>query len=193
MVPANKIHDIHPPISPAGLYWTARLQPGQLTISSDGRSATLEVNDLAVIDEPTFPKPGSAAPATISFRIVWTALGSATMFNNADKHFALLAAPARARASFKVAVPSAAFTWESAPLETSTSSDALIGSEVNGRYYDQGVRPGLGAMPGLPNTGAGGGRRVFAMPGLGGAVAGAAGLAALAIRRRGREQRGERG
>jgi len=187
LVPANKIHDFHVPIRPSGLYWTATLTPGNLVVAPDGRAATLDVTALAGIDEPTFPKPGPVYQATISYHIAWTATGPQYAIDNAAKHYALLAYPAQARGTFKVSVPALGFTWASDPLETSLSTDALLGSEVNGALYDQGQRPGQGTMPGLPNTGGGGGRRSFAMPGLGGTVAGVAGLAAaaLALRQRG--------
>lgn len=191
MVPENKIHDFHVPIRPSGLYWTTTLTPGNLTVSADGRSATLDVTALAGIDEPTFPKPGPTYQATISYHIEWTATGPQYAIDNASKHYALLAYPAKARGTFKVAVPEVGFTWTSDPLETSMSSDALLGSEVNGAFYDQGQRPGQGTMPGLPNTGGGGGRRSFAMPGLGGTVVGVAGLAVAALALRQRGARGE--
>jgi len=190
LVPANKIHDFHVPIRPSGLYWTATLTPGNLTVAPDGRAATLDVTALAGIDEPTFPKPGPVYQATISYHIEWTATGPQYAIDNPTKHYALLAYPARARGTFKVAVPEAGFTWASDPLETALSSDALLGSVVNGALYDQGQRPGQPTMPGLPNTGGGGGRRSFAMPGPGGTVAGVAGLAAAALALRARARRG---
>ncbi len=185
MVPENKIHDLHPAIRPSGLYWTTTLAASNLNISQDGRTATLEVNNLTMIDEPKFPKAGPASSATMSFKIVWTATGSPVAFSNADKHFSVLAAPAQARASFKVAVPSDNFTWTSDPLETSTSTDGLLGMEVNGSFYEQGYKPGQRAAGGgvtLPHSGGGGGysARVEGNPGLGLELAASGGILALA-------------
>jgi hypothetical protein len=36
----------------------------------------------------------------------------------------------------EVEVPSIDFSWKSDPLNTSKSDFAIIGEEVNGRYYD---------------------------------------------------------
>jgi hypothetical protein len=35
-----------------------------------------------------------------------------------------------------VEVPSIGFAWKSDPLNTSSSAFAIVGEEVNGRYYD---------------------------------------------------------
>jgi len=36
----------------------------------------------------------------------------------------------------QVEVPSIGFSWKSDPLNTSKADVAIIGEEVNGRYYD---------------------------------------------------------
>jgi hypothetical protein len=36
----------------------------------------------------------------------------------------------------EVEVPSIGFSWKSGPLNTSKADFAIIGEEVNGRYYD---------------------------------------------------------
>jgi len=127
-----------PPVANAVTDWTAALDPSNLTVNPDGRSATLEFNDLPLIDEPTYPKPGPVYQATMSARIVWTGLGPDQTIENSTKHYALQAAAGQARGEFKVAVPEQNFTWASDPLESSMSTDVLIGREVNGRFYDQG-------------------------------------------------------
>ena len=148
-------------IAPNGLYWTVAIPESSVHIAADGKSATMEVLDHAVIDEPKFPMPGPLYQATISFHVEWTATAPQQDFSNPALHFAAKAYPAQARAWFKASVPSQNFTWASDPLETSTSSFAILGSEVNGSFYDQGVAPGqsagLAQVPAqMPNTGGGG-------------------------------------
>lgn len=191
MVPANKIHDIHPAIRPTGLYWTTQLDASNFTFSADGRKATLDMNNLECIDEPKWPnKQGPASPATISYHLEWTANGAQYPFSSAAKNFSVLAYPAQVRASFKVTVPSADFSWTSDPMETSTSTDGLVGSEVNGTFYQQGMQPGQGTMPGVPNTGGGASQQPasgspnFGL-GAGAALLGLAGAALLGLRHRG--------
>jgi len=141
------VHDFHVPISPSGLYWTLPIPGKSLNVDSRGTSAVLEVVDLAVIDEPKFPKPSPTYPAVESFRIVWEASGGLQTFEDAAKHYRVIGYPAVARAEFAVAVPELNFAWRSEPLETSTSMSALLGKEVNGYYYDQGTEPGGVAIP----------------------------------------------
>jgi hypothetical protein len=63
-VPANQIHDFHPPIAPSGLYWVVAVPQRGLTISPDGNTFTLEMQNVPVVDQPRWPALDStAAPA----------------------------------------------------------------------------------------------------------------------------------
>jgi len=141
LVPDNKIHDLHPPISPAGLFWNILVPDSSVTIGPDGQTATLVLNDVAVIDEPKFPKPGPVYHGTMSLRIVWQVAGGMRMFNNADKHFAVQGFVSAAKAEFTVSVPALNFSWTSYSMETSHSTFAGMGNEVNGEFYDRGMSP----------------------------------------------------
>ena len=55
VVPANEIHDFHPPISDSGLFWTIPVPEGGLTLSADGTSFALEMRNISLIDQPRFP------------------------------------------------------------------------------------------------------------------------------------------
>jgi len=136
LVPANRNHDIHPDIAPNGLFWVVPVPDGALTLSADGRRATLELRDIAVIDQPRFPVRTPSTPATLSFRIVWDAVGEQATFTNTAKHFRLNAAPATAQLEATIVVPATGFTWHSDPLETSKADFAIIGNEANGFFFD---------------------------------------------------------
>ena len=109
---------------------------GALSVSADGRHATLQMHHVPVIDQPTWPAHDAATMAArLSFRIVWTATDKPVAYNDPAKHFRFTGWLAEARLEARVEVPAAGFSWKSDPLETSRASFAVIGSEVNGKYY----------------------------------------------------------
>jgi hypothetical protein len=146
--PENKAHDFHVPIASSGLYWVFAISDDNLEIAEDGRSATLRVLNNPVLDEPMYPEAGPAYPAVMSFRIVWESDGDLRTYEDPARYFRLDGYPARARAEFAVNVPELNFSWQSDPLESSQSVVAILGREVNGHYYEQGVDPATaGAFP----------------------------------------------
>ncbi len=105
-------------------------------ISADGRSATLELKGVEVIDQPRWPAhDAEAAPARMGLRVVWKATGEKVLFEDKCKQFRVEGYRAIARASAMVEAPSLGFSWRSDPIETSRAAFAIIGSEVNGKYY----------------------------------------------------------
>ena len=137
MVPADQIHDFHPPIAPSGLYWVVPIPPRALTLSADGNSATLEMHDVAVVDQPRWPALDAVAtPARMTFKMVWTSTGAHVTYDDPSKHFRFTGTRATCQMEAQVEVPSIGFSWKSDPLATSKSDFAIIGDEVNGRYYD---------------------------------------------------------
>jgi hypothetical protein len=111
---------------------------GGLTISDDGRSATLELKNLPVIDQPKWPaRDAPAVPAKMNFRVVWKATDDKIFYEDKRKHFKVEGYGATAQVEAAVVVPALNFSWKSDPLDTSKAEFAIIGNEVNGRYYDQ--------------------------------------------------------
>ncbi len=105
-------------------------------VSADGRSATLELKDIEVIDQPGWPAhDAQATPARMSLRVIWTATDEKILYEDACKQFRVEGYRAIAQASATVEVPSLEFSWKSDPIETSRAAFAIIGSEVNGKYY----------------------------------------------------------
>ncbi len=137
MVPANQIHDLHPPIVPSGLYWVVPVPANSLTISAGGKVFTLEMQNVPVIDQPRWPALESVAtPARMSFKMVWKSNGEPAVYEDASKHFRFTGTRAVCQMEARIEVPSIGFTWKSDPLETSKCDFAIVGEEVNGRYYD---------------------------------------------------------
>jgi hypothetical protein len=134
--PANQIHDFHPPISPSGLYWVVPVPKGGLIISPDGRTATLEMKNIAVVDQPKWPALDAVGrPAIMSFRMIWKATDEKIIYDDPQKQFRVEGYRATAQIEAQVKVPSIGFSWKSDPLSESHSNFAIIGDEVNGRYY----------------------------------------------------------
>jgi hypothetical protein len=95
------------------------------------------MKQIAVTDQPKWP--ANDAPftaATMSFRVVWKATGEKVLIDDKQKHFRFDGWRAIAQAEAAVEVPSLNFTWKSDPISTSSAAFAIIGNEVNGKYYD---------------------------------------------------------
>jgi hypothetical protein len=108
-----------------------------LTIGSDGTTFTLEMKDLAVVDQPRWPALDSVAtPARMSFKMIWKSTGEPITIEDPSKHFRFAGTRAACQMEAEVEVPAFGFSWKSDPLETSKCDFAILGDEVNGRYYD---------------------------------------------------------
>jgi len=130
------VHDFHPPVGPCGLYWVVPVPDGGVTFSNDGRSAILQMKQIEIIDQPKWPQfKAEAIPAIMDLRIVWKATDEKISYNDPQKQFRVDGFKATAQLEASVEVPSIGFSWKSDPLETSTANFAIIGDEVNGKYY----------------------------------------------------------
>jgi len=108
-----------------------------LAISPDGNTFTLQMENVAVVDQPRWPALDSiATPARMTFKMVWKSTGEPVKYEDAAKHFRFTGARATCQMEAEVEVPSIGFSWKSDPLGTSKSDFAIMGDEVNGRYYD---------------------------------------------------------
>ena len=110
---------------------------GVLTIGPDGNTFTLQMKDVPVVDQPRWPALDSVAtPARMSFKMIWKSTGEAIRIENAAQHFRFTGSRASCQMEAEIVVPSIGFSWKSDPLETSSAAFAIVGDEVNGRYYD---------------------------------------------------------
>jgi hypothetical protein len=110
---------------------------GGLRISQDSNTWTLEMKDVAVVDQPKWPALDSiATPARMSFKMVWKSTGEPVNYEDAAKHYRFTGTRAACQMEAEVDVPSIGFSWKSDPLDTSNCNVAVVGDEVNGRYYD---------------------------------------------------------
>jgi hypothetical protein len=111
---------------------------GGLVFSDDGRTATLQLKNIAVVDQPHWPKfKAETAPAHMDIKIVWQATDEKYSLNIPEKQCRVDGFKAIAKLEAAVKVPAIGFSWKSDPLESSKANFAIIGDEVNGKYYTQ--------------------------------------------------------
>ncbi|HTG27499.1 MAG TPA: hypothetical protein VK818_04685, partial [Methylomirabilota bacterium] len=93
---------------------------GGVKFSLDGNACTVEMRDVAVVDQPRWPALDSlATPARMSFKIIWKSNGQSARYEDASRHFRFSGTAATCQLEAQVEVPSAGFSWKSDPLETS--------------------------------------------------------------------------
>jgi len=95
------------------------------------------MKDVIVVDQPRWPALDSVAvPARMNFKMVWKSNGDPVKYEDPSKHFRFTGTRASCQLEAEVDVPTLGFSWKSDPLNTSKCDFAIIGEEVNGRYYD---------------------------------------------------------
>ncbi len=95
------------------------------------------MQNVAVVDQPRWPALDSiATPARMTFKMVWKSIGEAVKHDDSSKHFRFMGTRASCQIEAQVEVPSIGFSWKSDPLNASKCDFAILGEEVNGRYYD---------------------------------------------------------
>jgi hypothetical protein len=109
--------------------------------SNDGKTATIAMKEVPVFDQPKWPaRDAAAVPAIMTFKMIFEATNRSITYEDKAKHFRVTGFLATCRIQAQVEVPSANFTWKSEPIERCRPADfAVIGEEVNGKYYDEAV------------------------------------------------------
>lgn len=107
-----------------------------LSFSSDGKVATLQMINLPIIDQPRWPAmDAESTPAFLDFKLVFTAGEEPVKYEDPMRQYRFEGFKAVAELEAEVRVPSINFTFKTDPLETSRADFAVMGTEVNGRYY----------------------------------------------------------
>ena len=95
------------------------------------------MKNVSVVDQPRWPAiDATATPARMSFKMIWKSTGEALSSEDPAKHFRFSGTRALCQMEANIEVPSTGFSWKSDPLETSKCDFAIMGEEINGRYYD---------------------------------------------------------
>ena len=103
----------------------------------DGKTATLQMANLPIIDQPAWPAMDAETnPAFLDFKLVFIATDEPIRYENAMQQYRFEGFKASAQLEAMVRVPAIDFTFRTDPLETSKCDFAVMGTEVNGRYYE---------------------------------------------------------
>ena len=91
---------------------------------------------VAIVDQPKWPALDAVgAPGLMSFKLTWKATDERVTYDDPQKQFRFEGFLATAQLEARVSVPSTGFSWKSDPLSTSQAAFAVIGHDVNGKYY----------------------------------------------------------
>jgi len=135
-VPANQIHDFHSPISPEGLYWVTPVPSDGITFTPDDKTVALQMKDVPIIDQPRWPAmDAETTPAYLDFKLVFRSTEEPVKYEDPARQYRFEGFRAIAQLEASVRVPSIDFTFKTDPLEKSSSDFAVVGTEVNGKYY----------------------------------------------------------
>jgi hypothetical protein len=108
-----------------------------LKFSDDGKTATLQMTNVPIIDQPRWPAmDAETTPAFLDFKLVFKATDSPVKYEDPVRQYRFEGFQAAAQLEATVRVPSIDFTFKTDPLETSRSDFAVMGDEVNGKYYE---------------------------------------------------------
>jgi len=92
--------------------------------------------NLPIIDQPRWPAmDAESTPAFLDFKLVFRAGDEQVNYVDPNRQYRFEGFKALAQLEAAVRVPSIDFTFKTDPLETSRADFAVLGTEVNGRYY----------------------------------------------------------
>jgi len=140
-VPDNQIHDFHSPISLEGLYWVTPVPSEGLAFSADGKRVTVQMTNLPIIDQPHWPAmDAETTPAFLDFKLVFEAGDERVQYEDPARQYRFEGFKASAQLEAAVRVPSIDFSFKTDPLKNSKCDFAVMGTEVNGKYYESAGR-----------------------------------------------------
>jgi len=92
--------------------------------------------NLPIIDQPRWPAmDAESTPAFLDFKLVFRAGDEPVNYEDPMRQYRFEGFKALAQLEAEVRVPWIDFTFKTDPLETSRADFAVMGTEVNGRYY----------------------------------------------------------
>ena len=120
------------------MFWTTVVRSDSVDINLDAGTASLEVDDLPQKDyfdlgNALFATGATPRMGKVSFRVEWTATGPPIAVDNPAQQYRGVVREAMAQMDFSGRAGD--FEFQSAPLETSTTDAAQLGTGSNGSYY----------------------------------------------------------
>jgi len=94
------------------------------------------MKNVPIIDQPRWPAmDAETTPAYLDFKLVFKSTEEPVKYDDPARQYRFEGFKAIAQLEASVRVPSIDFTFKTDPLETSRADFAVMGTEVNGRYY----------------------------------------------------------
>lgn len=95
------------------------------------------MTNVPIIDQPRWPAmDAETTPAFLDFKLVLKATDEPVKYENPAQQYRFQGFKAAAQLEATVRVPSIDFVFKTDELETSKSDFAVMGDEVNGKYYE---------------------------------------------------------
>jgi hypothetical protein len=108
-----------------------------LTFTADNKTATLQMTNVPIIDQPRWPAmDAETTPAFLDFKLVFKSTGQQVKYEDPSRQYRFEGFKAEAQLEAAVRVPSIDFAFKTDPLENSKCDFAVMGTEVNGKYYE---------------------------------------------------------
>jgi hypothetical protein len=129
----SQVHDFNPGIESSGLFWTTRIDRGNVKVNLGDGSASLHVGDLDVEDYGNVVNAlldGPSVPAAVSFDVTWSGISERVKIRNGDIDFG--GEYIRNEAQLVWSASEAGFSFQSDPL---ASGFATLGHERNGVFF----------------------------------------------------------
>lgn len=95
------------------------------------------MSNVPIIDQPRWPAMDAETnPAFLDFKLVFKSAGEAVKYEDPTRQYRFDGFKALAQLEATVRVPAIDFVFKTDPLESSNCDFAVMGVEVNGRYYE---------------------------------------------------------
>jgi hypothetical protein len=95
------------------------------------------MTNVPIIDQPRWPAmDAETTPAFLDFKLVFTSTDEPVKYEDPTRQYRFEGLKATAKLEASVRVPSLDFAFKTDPLDTSKCDFAVMGSEVNGKYYE---------------------------------------------------------
>lgn len=95
------------------------------------------MRDVPIIDQPRWPAMDAETnPAFMDFKLIVKASDEPVKYEDPTQQYRFEGFKAAAQLEATIRVPAIDFIFKTDPPETSKSDFAVMGREVNGKYYD---------------------------------------------------------
>jgi hypothetical protein len=99
------------------------------------------MSNVPIIDQPGWPAmDAETTPAVLDFKLIFKSPGEPVKYEDPTRQYRFEGFKAAAQLEATIRVPSIDFTFKTDPLESSKCDFAVMGDEVNGKYYEASKR-----------------------------------------------------